>query len=206
MATSTRNPLSLPDQSGVSATPPPVFLDFDQTYFTQTIPKRRRTNPSFDPNYCRPVLKWESIPMYDLDATLAPKRNFLFVCERPHIASFVPTMQSREPLATSNTPCVNIWQRGKRGMMLRNHLDVCHHYEISGDKLDDFVRDAKVLGVTTNYYPADGRVKMINDNGHHLFLCNGGDFKGILDDMDLKGVAKDVFWNKDPTQVPQKNS
>jgi hypothetical protein len=206
MASFTRTSLSLVDQAGVSATLPPAFLDFDQSYFTQTIPKRRRTNPSFDPNYCRPVFKWESIPMYDLDATSAPKRNFLFVCERPHIASFVPTMQSREPLATPNTPCVDIWRRGERGMMLRNRLDVCHHYEISGDKLDDFVRDAKVLGITTNYYPADGLVKTINDNGHHLFLCNGGDFKGILDDMDLKGVAKDVFWNKDPTQVPQKNS
>jgi hypothetical protein len=32
----------------------------------------------------------------------------------------------------------------------------------------------------------DGKVKMINEDGHYLFIFNGGDFNFILEDMDLK--------------------
>jgi hypothetical protein len=47
---------------------------------------------------------------------------------------------------------------------------------------------------------------MINKDGHYLFLCNGGDFWGILEDMDIRSVVDDVCANAKPGQVPKKNS
>jgi hypothetical protein len=47
---------------------------------------------------------------------------------------------------------------------------------------------------------------MINKGGHCLFLCNGGDFKFILEDMDLQKIVYDVCFNDKPGEVPQKNS
>lgn len=51
---------------------------------------------------------------------------------------------------------------------------LCHHYEIHGEKLDNFLRDAKAPRIETKYYPADRKVKIINNDGHYVFLCNGG--------------------------------
>jgi hypothetical protein len=128
------------------------------------------------------------------------------VCERPNIALYVPTMTAQEPLMTPNTPHVDIWRRGDCGMSLRNRLDICHHYEIRGEKFDDYVRDAKALGIKAHYYPADGTVKMIDEDGHKFFLCNGGDYKKILEDMQLQAVFEDILTNDaEPTMVPKKN-
>jgi hypothetical protein len=91
-------------------------------------------------------------------------------------------------------------------MSLRNRLDICHHYEIRGEKFEEYVRDARALGIETHYYPADGTVKMIDDEGHKFFLCNGGDYKNILADMHLQAVFEDILTNDaDPTMVPKKN-
>jgi hypothetical protein len=35
--------------------------------------------------------------------------------------------------------------------------------------------------------------------------CNGGDFRGILEDMDIRSVVDDVRANAKPGQVPKKN-
>jgi hypothetical protein len=56
------------------------------------------------------------------------------------------------------------------------------------------------------YRPADGKVKMINENAHHFFLYNDGDFGGILEDMELNFVEDDVYEKADPGQVPKKHS
>ena len=63
--------------------PPPDFLDYDQSYFQNRIPKRKRSNPSLDPNHKKPDMIWEYLPVYNLDETTAPRQNFLMVCERP---------------------------------------------------------------------------------------------------------------------------
>jgi hypothetical protein len=48
---------------------------------------------------------------------------------------------------------------------------------------------------------------MFNEDGHRFFLCNGGDYHGILADMDLRMLASDVlFKDDDPTMVPKKNA
>jgi hypothetical protein len=65
-------------------------------------------------------------------------------------------------------------------MMLCNKLDICHHYEISSEQLDNFVQDATSRGIETNYDPANGSIKNVAKDGHYLLLCNGGDFQGIL--------------------------
>jgi hypothetical protein len=104
------------------------------------------------------------------------------------------------------TRAVDIWRRGPKGMALRNRLDVCSHYEIDGANLDRFQRDATLKGITTVYHPADGKVKIVSDDGHHLFLCNGGDFKGILLDMDLRSLLDDLSHKTDPSMVPKKNT
>jgi hypothetical protein len=115
-------------------------------------------------------------------------------------------MEPNEPLETPFTSCIDIWRRGDRGMMLRNKLDICHHYEIRGDMLDEFVRDARLWGIETNYYPADGTIKTVAANGHYLFLCNGGDFQGVLEELDLWTIANDLFKdNDDPKLVPKLN-
>jgi hypothetical protein len=36
-------------------------------------------------------------------------------------------------------------------------------------------------GIIPVYYLADSKAKVINEEGHYLFLCNGGNFKGILE-------------------------
>jgi hypothetical protein len=115
-----------------------------------------------------------------VDESTAPCRNFLFVCERPDIDRFVSTMEARKPLETPCTPSIDIWQRGDRGMILQNKLDICHHYEINGKQLDKFVRDAASRGIETNYYPADGSIKKVSKDGHYLFLCNGGTSRVFL--------------------------
>ena len=91
-------------------------------------------------------------------------------------------------------------------MALRNRPDIFNHYKIAGKNFSHFQRDAMKKGIIPVYDPADGKVKMINDGGHYLFLCNGSDFKGILEDMDLRSIVDDVCTNADPGQVPKKNS
>jgi hypothetical protein len=184
----------------------PDFLDYDRSYMALCIPKRKNNNPSIDFNVKKPLIVFEHIPVYDCDETVAPQRNYLMVCERPCISKYVSTKEHQEPLMTSNTLAVDIWRRGDMGMMLRNRLDICNHYEIDGDNLDVFQRDAQRCGIRPFYHEADGKVKMINEDGHYLFLCNGGDFNCILEDMDLKRIADDVCFNDKPGEVPQKNS
>jgi hypothetical protein len=50
----------------------PDFLDYDRAYMASRIPKRRKTNPSIDNNYWRPVIAFEYIPVYDHDKSSAP--------------------------------------------------------------------------------------------------------------------------------------
>jgi hypothetical protein len=57
-------------------------------------------------------------------------------------------------------------------------------------------------GIIPVYHPTDG--SQIKD-GHYLFLCNGGNFGGILEDMDIRSVVDDVCANAKPGQVPKKN-
>ena len=104
------------------------------------------------------------------------------------------------------TIAVDIWRRGTKVMALRNRLDVCNHYKIDGANLDQFQRDATQKGIRPIYHPADGKVKMVNKGGHHLFLCNGGDFRGILEDMDLRSILDDIAHKSDPSLFPKKNS
>jgi hypothetical protein len=186
--------------------PPPEFLDYDWAYLPSKIPKHSRKTPSFDTNHQKPKMARDRLPVYSIDQVNAPRCNYLFVCERPKIHRFLPTMEALEPLETPFTLSVDIWRRRDRGMMLRNKLNICHHYEIRGETLDDFVRDAATRDIATNYYPADGVIKKVSKDGHHLFLCNGGDFKGILKKLDLCSIAKDLFKNSnDPKCVPKLN-
>jgi hypothetical protein len=184
----------------------PDFLDYDRAFMSSRIPKRRKTNPSIDRNYRRPVIAFERIPVYDHDKSSAPRRDFLMVCERPVIDTYISSMEAREPLMVPNTTAVNIWRRGDRGMALRNRLDICNHYEIAGKNLERFQQDATKKSIIPVYHPANGKAKMVNEGGHYLFLCNGGDFQGILEDMDLRSIVDDVCTNADPGQVPKKNS
>jgi hypothetical protein len=123
----------------------PDFLD--RAFMAARIPKRRKTNPSIDTNYCRPAIAFERIPIYDHDKTSAPRRDFLMVCERLVIGSYTLLMEPRELLMLPNTTAVNIWQRGDRGMALRNRLDICNHYKIADKNLDRFQRDAMKKGI-----------------------------------------------------------
>jgi hypothetical protein len=91
-------------------------------------------------------------------------------------------------------------------MVLRNRLDICNHYKIAGKNLERFQRDATKKGIILVYHRADGAAKMINEDGHYLFLCNGRNFKGILEDMGLHSIVDDVCANANPGQVPKKNS
>ena len=183
----------------------PDFLDYDQTYMASRTKKQRCVNSSIDRNVVGPVIQFSPIPIYNHDIDSAPRRDFLFVCERPILQSYVPTMEPREPLMWPETHAVDIWRRGVKGMALRNRLDVCSHYEIDGANLDRFQRDATQKGILPVYHPADGKVKMVSHDGHHLFLCNGGDFRGILEDMDLRSVLDDLSHKSDPGMVPKKN-
>jgi hypothetical protein len=186
--------------------PSPDFVQFDLDYLQNRVPKRRSKSLPFDRNHAKPKLAWERLPIYSVDEATAPRRNFLFVCERPDMNRYSPSLVPNEPLETPFTSVVDIWRRGDRGMMLRNKLDVCHHYEIPGGELDNFVRDAQARGIKTNYYPADGSIKTISKDGHYLFLCNGGDFQGILSELDLRTIAEDLFKEKDdPKLVPKLN-
>jgi hypothetical protein len=54
-------------------------------------------------------------------------------------------------------------------------------------------------------HPVDSKVKMINEDRHYLFLCNIGDFGGILEDTDLRFIVDDVCEKANPGQVPKKN-
>jgi hypothetical protein len=183
----------------------PDFLDYDRTYMASRVKKQKRTNPSIDRNITGPSIEYASIAIYDHDIDSAPRRDFLFVCERPVLHSYVPTMEPRDPLMWPETHAVDIWRRGMKGMALRNRLDVCNHYEIDGANLDRFQRDATQKGIQPVYHPADGKVKIVGENGHHLFLCNGGDFRGILEDMDLRSILDDLSHKADPGLVPKKN-
>jgi hypothetical protein len=47
---------------------------------------------------------------------------------------------------------------------------------------------------------------MIDEDGHKFFLCNEGDYKKILEDMQLQAVFEDILTNDaEPTMVPKKN-
>jgi hypothetical protein len=194
-----------PDHHCTTEYAAPDFLDYDRTYMASRKTKHRRTNPSLDRTITGPSIAYSSIPLYDHEIDSAPRRDFLFVCERPNLSSYVPTMEPREPLMWPETHAVDIWRRGMKGIALRNRLDVCNHYEIDGANLDRFQRDATQKGIRPVYHPADGKVKMVNHEGHHLFLCNGGDFQGILEDMDLRSIFDDLSHKSDPGLVPKKN-
>jgi hypothetical protein len=114
-------------------------------------------------------------------------------------------MEPRDPLMWPETHAVDIWRSGMKEMALRNRQDVCNHYEIDGASLDRFQRDATQKGIQPVYHPADGKVKIVGENGHHLFLCNGGNFRGILEDMDLRSILDDLSHKADPGLVPKKN-
>ena len=136
----------------------------------------------------------------------APVRDYSYVYERPDVKKVVPTMEANDPLENPNTNAIDIWRRGERRLMLLNKLDVCHHYEIKASQLKEFVCDATSRGISTNYYQADGSIKKVAADGHYLFLCNGGDCSGILEDLDLKSIAIDLFKHEsDPLLVPKLN-
>ncbi len=65
--------------------------------------------------------------------------------------------------------------------------------------------DATMKGIVPVYHPANSKVKKINADGHYLFLCNGGDFQGILEDMDLCCLFDNVCSKAGPGQVLKKN-
>jgi hypothetical protein len=185
---------------------PAEFLELDRTYLQQRIPKVTKKRLPFDSNHRKPKLSWERMSVYSVDKSTAPRRNYVFVCERPNIHRHVSTMEPNEPLQTPHTEAVDLWKRGDRGMMMCNRLDICHHYEIRSEDLDRFVGDAHRRGIKTNYYPPDGSIKRVAQDGHYLFLCNGGDFQGVLQELDLPTIANDLFKNKDdPKLVPKMN-
>jgi hypothetical protein len=151
-------------------------------------------------------MEWDRLPVYSVDETTAPRHNFLFVCERPDVNGYIPSMEAHEPLETPFTSAVDIWRRGDHGLMLQNRLDVCHHYAIAGEQLDQFVDNTATRGIETHYHPLDGAIKKVLKDGHHLFLCNGGNFQGILAALDLRSIAQDIFKNQDdPQLVPKLN-
>jgi hypothetical protein len=45
----------------------PDFLDYDRTYMSLRVPKRKKTNPSIDFNVKKPVYTYKHIPIYECD-------------------------------------------------------------------------------------------------------------------------------------------
>jgi hypothetical protein len=97
--------------------PPPNFVQFDLDYLQNRVPKRRSKSLPFDRNHAKPKLTWERLPIYLFDEATAPRRNFLFVCERLDMNRYSPSLVRNEPLETPFTSVVDIWRRGDRGMM-----------------------------------------------------------------------------------------